>query len=62
MAKKPKLKPKDNEYSYDPECESLATYFLNDLEKPVMGRDISDLSQHIQEAIESWLEKFQKED
>lgn len=49
------------ELSYDPECEVLARYFLADA--PV-GANIDDrakrLAQHIQEAVETWLDDLPK--
>jgi len=41
--------------SYDQRCFELAEYFLMD-EPNVLKEGVSDLAQHIQDAIEDWFE------
>lgn len=41
-------------YSYDGECEKLARHFLVD--EPQFGRLHQELAQHIQDAVETWIE------
>lgn len=42
----------DKDYSYDEKCEALAEYFL-DGKRP---ESLKDFAQHIQQAVEDWLE------
>lgn len=39
-------------YTYDPECERLARYFLP---KPATERLVKELSQAIQDTVEGWI-------
>jgi hypothetical protein len=45
--------------SYDPECESLAWYFLNGTR--ATESDIAALAQTIQDVIQDWLTNFEDE-
>lgn len=40
--------------SYDPACEELARHFLSDEE--FENDHVAELAQHIQDAIEDWIE------
>ena len=39
---------------YDPECETLARYFLHDIAGDVTELQVHELAGVIQEAIEDW--------
>jgi hypothetical protein len=41
---------------FDPECEGLALHFLPETWFPARDRFAAELAQHIQDAIEAWLE------
>lgn len=45
--------------SYDSECFELAQYFLRD--EPSLREGCSDLAQHIQDAIEDWIEAMKQD-
>ncbi len=47
-------------HMYDAKCEELAEYFLTG-EKAVKSRDVTELAQTIQDAIEDWLEQNREE-
>jgi hypothetical protein len=41
---------------YDPKCEELARFFLNDEATPGTEAEVQELAGHIQLAVESWIE------
>jgi hypothetical protein len=49
------------QYSYDPEVEHLARYFLADIETKYDSETIKDLSQAIQVCIETWISTYEVE-
>ena len=42
------------QYAYDPKCEELAKYFLDD-EPDVTVEDVQDLAQSIQDTVETFV-------